>query len=202
LSKAHDKNAPTVAEQTGPRKVPRALLVIIVLCLAALYGWAAYGDAPASAPEKTVNNFYTAYFNRDYPTVAENLSVFWSVRFLPDYASMSAVELLENRSQIESAVAQVIADIEADNQLPEDVSIEIMKDYTKIGQKSAVVVYQFKEKEAVTSMEVAILILEDEKFRIFNMSAVDDSVLAQIQDLDIETIDQNFTDLMTSVATF
>lgn len=193
---AHDSTDHAVEAKIGPRRVPRALLVIIVLCLAGLYGWAAYGDAPA--PEKTVKNFYTAYFNRDYKTVAQNLSVFWSVRFLPDYATMSPVELLNNRSKIEAETAVAIADIEKDNQLPAGVSVEIMKDYTKVGQESAIVVYEFKEKEAVTSMEVAILILEKEQFRIFNMSAVDDTVLGQIKALDMSVLDQNFADLMAT----
>jgi hypothetical protein len=164
--------------------------------LAALYGWAAFGDTPA--PVKTVQNFYTAYFKGDYKTVSQNLSVFWSVRLLPDYASMSPVDLLNNRSKIEVAVAQVITDNEKDNQLPTGVSIEIMKDYTKIGQESAIVVYQFKEQGAVTGMEAAILILEDGQFRIFNMSTVDSSVLDQIKSLDMSVLDQNFADLMST----
>lgn len=196
MSKAHDTTAHTTGGTTGPRRVPRALFVIILLCLAGLYGWAAFGDTPA--PEKTVKNFYTAYFNRDYKTVAQNLSVFWSVRLLPDYANMSPLELLDNRSKIEGETAVAIADIEKDNQLPEGMSVEIMKDYTKIGKESAIVVYQFKEKETVTSMEVAILILEKEQFRIFNMSAVDDTVLGQIKALDMSVLDQNFADLMAT----
>lgn len=193
---AHAEDTHAAPEISGPKRVPRALFVMIILCLAALYWWGAYGDTPA--PEKTVQNFYTAYFNRDYDTVAKNLSVFWAVRFLPEYSEKSPAELVADRSTIETEIAGIIGQIETENQLPEGLSIQIMRDYTKIGKTSAIVVYEFKEKEEVTSKEAAILILENGQFRIFNMSAVDDSVLAQIQDLDMNILDENFTDLMAT----
>lgn len=177
------------------RRVPRSIFVIILVCFSALYWWAAYGDKPA--PEKVVQNFYQAYFNRNFDVVAQNLSVFWSVRFLPDdYANMSPADLLKNRPQIEKQIAAVISDIEKDNQIPQGVTISIMKDYTKIGKESAVVVYGFMENGKQTSMEAAILILEDGQFRIFNMSPIDDTVLPQVKDLDITKLDQSFTDLL------
>lgn len=193
---AHETAAPAQVVKTGPRKVPRALFAIIILCLAGLYGWAAYGDTPA--PEKTVKNFYSAYFSRDYNTVAKNLSVFWAVRFLPDYASTSPVQLVADRSKIEKEIATVIADIEKDNQIPAGISVEIVKDYTKIGKESAIVVYNFKENGQVTSEEAAILILEKDQFRIFNMSAVDSSILEQIKSLDMTVLDQNFAELLAT----
>ena len=147
--------------------------------------------------KRPVKNFYQAYFNRDFNTVAQNLSVFWSVRLLSDdYASMTPAELLANRAKIEKEVAVAIADIEKDNQIPAGVTISVMKDYTKVGKESAIVVYSFMEGGKVTSMEAAILILEKDQFRIFNMSPVDASVLDQIKSLDINILDQNFADLL------
>lgn len=178
------------------RKVPRPIFVIILICFAGLYWYAAYGDTPA--PEKTVNNFYEAYFDRDFDTVAQNLSVFWSVRFLPEYASMSSAELLENRSQIEKDIAAVIAEIEKENEIPTGVTVDIMKDYTRVSQESAIVVYSFNENGKATSMEAAILILEKGQFRIFNMSPVDDSVLDQIKSIDMNVLDENFQELLNS----
>jgi len=192
---AHDSTH-AVKETPGPSRVPRGLFVIIILCLAALYGWAVYGDTPA--PEKTVKNFYAAYFDRNYETVSQNLSVFWAARFLPEYAEMDAAELVADRANIEKGIAGVIGEIEAENQLPEGLSIEIMKDYTKIGEKSAIVVYEFKENNEVTSKEAAILIMENGQFRIFNMSAIDDSALEQIKNFDMKILDENFTELLTS----
>lgn len=198
MDKASHESAPrSPGDINAKRRVPRALFAIILICLAALYWFAAYGDTPA--PEKTVKNFYKGYFNRDFDTVAQNLSVFWSVRFLSDdYASMTPAQLLENRPQIEKEISAVIADLEKDNQIPAGVTIKVMKEYTKIGKESAIVVYSFLENGKDTSMEAAILILEKGQFRIFNMSPVDDTVLDQIKSLDINILDQNFADLLTT----
>jgi hypothetical protein len=184
-----------IEDKSAKRRVPRAIFVIILLSFAALYWYSAYGATP---PEKTVKNFYKAYFNSDYNTVAKNLSVFWSVRFLPEYASMSPEELLENRTKIEGEIANIIAEIEKENTIPEGISIDIMKEYTKIGKQSAIVVYGFKESGTVTSMETAILIMEKGQFRIFNMSPVDNTVLEQIKALDINILDENFAELLTT----
>jgi hypothetical protein len=193
---SHESTPRPTPDKDVKRRVPRFIFAVILLGLAGLYWFAAYGDTPA--PEKVVKNFYHAYFNRDFNTVAQNLSVFWSVRFLPDYASQTPAELLANRSKVEKDIASVITDIEKDNEIPTDVTIEIMKDYTKIGKESAIVVYNFIEGGKKTSMEASILILENGQFRIFNMSPVDDSVLDQIKSLDINILDQNFTDLLAA----
>ena len=196
---SHETTPRSDVDQNAKRRVPRALFAIILICFAGLYWFAAYGDTPA--PEKTVKNFYQAYFNRDFNTVAQNLSVFWSVRLLSEnYATMTPAELLANRAAIEKEVAAAIADIEKDNQIPAGVTISVMKDYTKVGKESAIVVYSFMEGGKATSMEAAILIMEKGQFRIFNMSPVDASVLDQIKSLDVNILDQNFADLLNPSA--
>lgn len=194
-----DKSSPeSVPQPVGDTllkpRVPRFIFVVIIAILASMYWYAAYGDTPA--PEKTVKIFYQAYFDRDFNTVANNLSVFWAVRFLPDYASMSPEQLLENRTKIEGDISKVIADIEKDNQIPKGVSIEVMKEYTKMGKNSAIVVYGFKENGEVTSMETALLINEKGQLRIFNMSPVDPQTLEQIKAVDINVLDENFDSLL------
>lgn len=191
------ENTPqTVSDKSTKLKVPRSLFVIIILSFATLYWYSAYGAV--APPEKTVKTFYKAYFNGDYDTVAKNLSVFWSVRFLPEYASASPEELLANRTKIEGEMSKIIAEIEKENTVPEGITIDIMKQYTKIGKESAIVVYGFNEKGKVTSMETAILILEKGQFRIFNMSPVDTTVLEQIKALDINILDENFAELLVT----
>ena len=186
------------AEQGQPVKtrVPRSLFVLILLLLAGMYWYAAYGDTPP--PEKTVQTFYQAYFAGDYETVADNLSVFWSVRFLPQYADLSPSELLAQRTQVVSDITGVISDIESQNAPPQGVKINIKKPYTKVGKTSAVVVYEFVEQGQPTSMEAAILIMEKGKYRIFNLSTVDESVLSDIKNLDMNVLDQNFDELLSS----
>jgi predicted HNH restriction endonuclease len=159
-----------------------------------MYWYAAYGDTPA--PEKTVKTFYQAYFDRDFDTVAQNLSVFWSVRFLPEYADMSPEQLIENRTKIEGDISKIIADIEKENSVPKGVSIEVMKEYTKIGKNSAIVVYTFKENGKETGMETALLIKEKGQLRIFNMSPIDPQTLEQIKAVDINVLDENFDSLL------
>ena len=62
-------------ERTTPAGVPKFIYVIIIVILAAMYYYAAFVDV--SDPEQVVEDFYTAYFELDFETVEENLSVFW-----------------------------------------------------------------------------------------------------------------------------
>lgn len=198
-SSSHDSESHAAKVPSGPSRVPRSLFVLIILLLAGLYSYAAFLDKPE--PEKTVLNFYNAYFTKDYNTVAANLSVFWAVRFLPDYQDKTPAELLAERSQVEKDIAAVISEIEADNTLPEGLSVKILREYTKIGKNSALVVYDFLEKGQPTSREAALLIKENGKFRIFNMSPVDDSVMDEVQNFAIEDLDEGFASLLNSSET-
>lgn len=190
---AHEDPAAKVPAR--PARVPRFLYAAIVLLLAGLYSYAAFVDNK-SAPEKTVDDFYAAYFDRDYAAVASNLSVFWSVRFLPDQQDKTPAQLLADRGQIEKEIAAVIAEIEAQNSLPTDLSIKILQQYTKIGSNSALVVYDFLEKGQPTSREAALLINEKGKFRIFNMSPLDDSMMDEVAEFPIQDLDEGFASLL------
>ncbi len=182
---------------TPRAKVPVFIWFVIVVLLAALYGYAAYWDP--NRPEKTVQNFYQAYFTGDYKTVSSNLSVFWAVRLLPQYADMDSVELLTKRAEIEENLFQVISEVESMYDAPRDISIQILKHYTKEGTYSAVVVYKFMEKSKEAGMEAAILIKEQGKFRIFTMTPVDEQSLSQIKAVNISELDANFLELQSGV---
>ncbi|MEA1960153.1 MAG: hypothetical protein U9N81_02480 [Bacillota bacterium] len=182
--------------QENKRGVPVFIFVLIPAILIGMYVYAAFFDVPA--PEQTITNFYEAYFDRDFDTVAENLSVFWAVGFLPDYEQLPPDELLSNRIDIMKKTAAFIAGIEQNNTVPQNVQIEILQEYTREAENSAIVAYQFIENEKTTSMEAAILIRENGKFRIFNMTPVDPVSLQQIQNVDISILDKNFEQLLTS----
>lgn len=182
--------------ETTQRRVPRSLLVIVLVILAGMYYYAAFIDNPG--PEKTVENFYQAYFNRDFDTVAQNLSVFWEVRLLPQYSTMTPADLITNRAQIEKEVSSVLATAEKDNQIPKNTKIEVLKEYTKLGKSSAIVVYDIKENNKKMSTEAAILIKENNKLRILEMVPVYDQTLAQIKQMDINELDKNFESLLNT----
>lgn len=181
-------------ENTVRAGSPKWIWVVIIALLASMYSYAAYFDP--TRPDKAVENFYQAYFARDYNTVASHLSVFWAVRFLPQYADMSPEELVNNRAKIEKDISKVIATIEENNASPKNIKIEIMKPYTKIGNYSAIVLYEFKEKNTSQGMEAAILIKEQGRFRIFTMTPVDTQGLDQVKAADINELDTNFKQLL------
>lgn len=183
-------------ENTAPSRVPPYIWVVIIALLASMYTYAAYFDP--STPEKTVENFYEAYFAKNYDTVASNSSVFWAVGYLPQYGTMTPAELLENRAQIESDISKLLASMESMNSAPENITIEVLKDYTKIGTSSAIVVYQFKEAGKAGSTAAAILIKEENRFRIFAVTPIDPQNLAQIKELDVAELDANFEQLLTA----
>ncbi len=175
---------------------PKTILVIIVLILGSMYYYATYVDSPE--PERTVKEFYQAYFSRDFESVSQNLSVFWSVRLLPQYANLSPVQLLEKRDSIEKDTSQTIAEMESQNQLPENISIDIMPEYTQEGTNSAIVVYSFQENGKPSGMELAILIMEKGRFRIFALTPVAPQDLPQIKQESIKELDDSFKNLLSS----
>jgi len=183
-------------EKTANSGVPKSLFVIILAVLAAMYYYAAFIDSPS--PENTVEDFYNAYFNRDFDTAAEDLSVFWSVRFLPQYSSLAPSELIEKRDIIEEETGKVIAQIEENNKIPANLSIEILNAYTKKGENSALVVYNFRENGEAAGIEAAILIKEKGRLRIFNMAPISTEDLEKIQNYDITLLDESFKDLIES----
>lgn len=175
------------------RSIPMFIPVLVVLLLASMYYYAAFVD---NSPEQTVQDFYQSYFERDYDTVSANLSVFWSIRFLPQYSSMTPAQLLENRDTIEKETSKIIAEIESKNEIPKNMSIEIMPSYTKKAEHSALVVYTFKENGTPSGMELAILIKENGKFRIFNMSPVAPQDLEQVKQGNLQELEDGFINLL------
>lgn len=183
-------------ENTSPARVPRFIWVVILVLLASMYSYAVYFD-PIN-PEKTVKDFYQAYFTHDYETVASNSSVFWGVTFLPQYAEMSPAEMVKNRDKIEKDISKVIASMEKSNPIPKDITIEVMPEYTTQGDYSAIVLYQFKEAGKAGGMEVALLIKENGRFRVLNMSPIDPQSLDQVKKVDIKELDASFKQLLTA----
>lgn len=180
-------------ENKSPARVPRFIWLVIVVMLASMYGYYLYFDP---SPDRTVEKFYQAYFDEDYETVARNSSVFWAVNFLPQYAAMTAPELLDNRAKIEKDVVKVITEMQKSNPVPEGVKIKLLRDYTKQGTYSAVVVYEIIESGNNSSTEAAILIKEKSGFKIFAMTPLDPQNLDQVKALDITEMDENFKQLL------
>ena len=183
-------------KQNHPAKtgVPKVLPVLIVAILAGMYYYAAYVDI--SSPDKTVDHFYQAYFAKDYESVAQDLSVFWSVNYLPQYVNMSPSELLQNRAEIEKETAAMLQNLEGDQPLEEDISIEVLKEYTKTGEYSALVVYQVMQQEQPIQKEVAFLIREAGDYKIINLSPIRESDLEIVKSYDLDQLDDSFKQLL------
>jgi hypothetical protein len=111
---------------------------------------------------------------------------------------MPPAELLKNRARIEKDVSGILAEAEKNNQIPENTTISILKEYTKEGKNSAVVVYAIKENGKTTYQEAAILVREENKLRILQMVPVNEQTLEQVKQIDINTLDSNFESLYTT----
>jgi hypothetical protein len=88
--------------------------------------------------------------------------------------------------------------MESQNQLPENISIDIMPEYTQEGTNSAIVVYSFQENGKPSGMELAILIMEKGRFRIFALTPVAPQDLPQIKQESIKELDDSFKNLLSS----
>lgn len=155
---------------------------------------AAFVDSPS--PDKTVYHFYHAYFEQDYDTVAQDLSVFWAVNLLPQYHDLTPAELLQKRAEIEQETGAVLKGFEENQPAEKGLAIEVLKDYTRIGEYSALVVYQVMQQGQPFQKEVAFLIKEDGGYKIVNFSPVQDTDLKLIIDYDLEQLDESFKELL------
>lgn len=174
--------------------VPKSIFIIIIAAIVSMFIYATYIESPPA--EKAVENFYKAYFNRDYETVAENLSVFWSVQFLPQYQNLSPGELISNRPEIEKDIAEIIAKIEEDTTYPKDLHIVVNSEFTKQADNSALVGYTFQENGETSGMEIAILINESGAYRIYSMLPANPTDIESITDENMAILDANFKMLL------
>lgn len=177
-----------------PAPVPKSIYVIIVTTLALMFIYGQYIDSTPA--EKTVENFYNAYLSRDYETVAEYLSVFWSVQLLPQYQNLSPSELIDSRPEIEKDIARILAEIEKDTTYPEDLHIVINSQYTRQKDNSAIVGYSFKENGETSGIEIAILIKEQGAYRIYEVLSASQADIESITDENMEILDANFKKLL------
>lgn len=180
--------------QTPSPGVPKFLYVLIIVVLAGMFYYAEYVDT--SDPEKVIADFYSSYFAGDYQATADNLSVFWSVNYLPQYAAEEPVNLVAKRETVVKETAGLIEEMDAGNPMPENLSIKVLPEYTRTMPNSAVVVYSFLEDDKEVGKSVSILIMEDRQYRILSWQPIPDEALETVKDIDLAAIDKNFQDLM------
>lgn len=174
--------------------VPKSLFVLIIVILASMFYYAAYRDY--SNPEVVAKSFYSAYFKSDYDTMAQNLSVFWGVQFMPQYMVMSPQELLENRPAIEESMAEFISRMESENKIPANMSIKMLPKYTQRADNTALVAYEFREKNKPVGMEVALMLKESNRMRILKMMPIDQTQLDQFTGNDIAAMEESFKEML------
>jgi predicted GIY-YIG superfamily endonuclease len=174
--------------------VPKSLFVLIIVILASMFYYAAYRDY--SNPEVVAKSFYSAYFKSDYDTMAQNLSVFWGVQFMPQYMIMSPDELIEKRPAIEASMTDFITRMESENKVPANMSIKILPKYTQRADNTALVVYEFREKNKSMAMEMALMVKENNRMRIFQMMPADQAQLDQLTGHDIAAIEESFKEML------
>ena len=175
--------------------VPKSLFVLIIVILASMFYYAAYRDY--SNPEVVAKSFYSAYFKSDYDTMAQNLSVFWGVQFMPQYMLMSSQELIENRPAIEKSMAEFISQMESkNNKMPANMSIKILPKYTQRAENTALVAYEFREKNKPVGTEMALLLKENNRMRILQMMPANQEQLNQLTGNDIAEIEESFKEML------
>ncbi|HNX28054.1 MAG TPA: hypothetical protein PKN87_01390 [Syntrophomonadaceae bacterium] len=178
--------------------VPKILPVLIVVILAAMYYVAAYYPdlGKTNNPEKTVEDFYVSYINSDYQGMAENLSVFWSVQFLPQYSTSKPSEVIAQRETIEKETADILSATTTDIQ--SGLKITVLPEYTKEWENTAMVVYSGSLDEEELGREVALLLKENQKFYLYMwMPCGDDAALTALE-TDFAKFDADYTQVLAS----
>ncbi len=181
-----------------PKKAgfPKILPVLIVVILAAMYYIAAYYPdlGQAKGPEKTVDNFYASYINSDYQGMAENLSVFWSLQFLPQYSGSKPSELIAQRDVIEKETAELLSSTTTN--IETGLKIEVQKEYTKEWKNTAMVVYAGSLGEEELGREVALLVKENKQFYLYMWMPFEDDASLSALETDFSKFDTYYTEVL------
>lgn len=180
-------------EQKSSAGAPAVLYFLIVVILAGMYYYAAF--VLYANPEKVVSTYYDAYLSGDFKTVAENTSVFRAAQALPQYANLSPAKLLAQRSAIQEDLTLLLEQGPEQGAL-EGISVEIMPQYTRKGESTAIVVYKVLQNGKEIGMEAATLDKENNRLRIFQTSMVNQQVLGELSKIDMKKLDQQLKDMM------
>jgi len=173
--------------------VPAVLYFLMIAILAGMYYFAAF--VMYANPEKVVNAYYDAYFAGDFKTVSEHTSVFLAAQALPQYGNLSPATLVAERREIEKDIA-LIMEQNADTANYEGLSIEVMPEYTRKGESTAIVVYKVLKDGKELGMEAAILDKEAKRLRLFQTTPVAKEGLAEIKKLDMKEMDKNLATML------
>ncbi|MGE5390116.1 MAG: hypothetical protein ACM3PE_03540 [Deltaproteobacteria bacterium] len=173
--------------------IPALLYFLVIAILAGMYYYASF--VMYANPEKVVTTYYDAYFSGDFKTVSEHTSVFLAAQALPQYASLSPATLVAERSKIEEDIA-LIMEQGADPAQFEGLSIEVMPQYTRKGESTAVVVYKIFKDGKELGMEAAILDKESSRLRLFQTTPISKEGLQGIKKLDMKEMDKNLASML------
>ncbi|NLW92037.1 MAG: hypothetical protein GXY34_10640 [Syntrophomonadaceae bacterium] len=173
--------------------VPAVLYFLMIAILAGMYYFAAF--VMYANPEKVVNAYYDAYFAGDFKTVSEHTSVFLAAQALPQYGNLSPATLVAERREIEKDIA-LIMEQNADTANYEGLSIEVMPEYTRKGESTAIVVYKVLKDGKELGMEAAIMDKETKRLRLFQTTPIVKESLAEIKQLDMKEMDKNLATML------
>ncbi|MDD3895158.1 MAG: hypothetical protein PHU36_09110 [Syntrophomonadaceae bacterium] len=174
-----------------PKKdgVPKILPVLIVVIFAVMYYFAAF--YPTTGPEKTVEKFYASYIDKDYQGMAESVSVFWAVQFLPQHSSEKPSELIAKRETIEKETVAYLA--EAPTETQNDLRVEVLPEYTKEWENTAMVVYASFKGEEELGKEVALMLKENNNYYLYMWIPLESDAVLEETQTTFEKFDADYT---------
>ena len=143
-----------------------------------------------------MEKFYTSFYSGDFEQAVDYLSVNMAYPLLfPRYMQTPPAELLQREDQIRNEMAQAFSEAIPEN--PGEIKVSIRSDYTKTGEKSAIVVYDYKVPEQdLKGNEVAILIKETGKWRLLEISDATGSDLSALKSFDMKKMDEQVEQLL------
>jgi hypothetical protein len=189
----HENQEHLSGEGTFKASFPKSFIVIIALILAGMLGFYYKADY-INNPELIIEKYFSTQSTSDFTTEAQYLSVFVMAMQLPQYATLSGHELIQQRPLIEADYIKFSEDNSfppADNM---DIKISPFRQYTLTGKNSALVVFNalFENQDANMA---ASLIREPDGFKIINIIQVDlnDEVIQQsIKNFSIDETDEEY----------
>jgi len=178
--------------------VPIVLPILAVIAFAAMFCLATFypNIGKTGGPEKTVENFYLAYAGSDYEGMAENLSVFWSLQFLPQYGVNKPSELIEKRPEIVKDTAEILSSTTTD--IDTELKVKVLPEYTQEWNNTAMVVYAGLKDEEEMGREVALLVKEKEDFYIYIWMPIYDEESIETLKSEFSEFDTYYSEILTN----
>lgn len=181
----HAENAHAKKQPANPNyKIPMALPLIALLVIVGMWFYSDRYD-PGN-PKNVVSNLYTALNAKQYDKVADSFNVTFLAEFMPEYLDKKPSQLQAIRPELVKKGSELFSKQQTEGSF----TATVLTANTKVGDYSAVVPY-YLEMDGQKQLLAAVLVKENDSFKILSISSFSESIMQEFSDAKFKVLEEN-----------